>query len=524
MTALTLQEGYENNNFGLWTTVYQDGGTCSVESANANKGVYNGKYSATLSPYYAWTYLNFTAGTAYYGRAYVKVSALPTAGNYITLLGFATLDDASNFTRAIIRESSGSTYWGIKGLESSADVEHLSSTTVAASTYYCVEIYCKTSATEGEVYLWVNNVELIHLTGLNNSGNIESFFVGVSSHTESIIVYADDVMISANRIGSGGQPPFEITYEANNVLEWQENLSGNSGSDPIASSSYAAKGTYSGRYQIADVNWSYSESRLGLATASPMLYYSGHCRVSSLPPAGETLFVGMGMRGNILTDDVISDLIIGNNGGTIRWGLNYCTGSGSAYTLSTLTAIVNTWYFIEMMSSISNSAGVYKLWANTVGGNISEASPLISMSGLDNNYYGSIQHIVAMAYAPAGLVCDAYMDAYMVSTLFPSSFAINTITSSTNSLIRTGAYPTTINVLWSDPYDSTITAYECNVYCRDANTISTLGPYECTISKLSAGSFQGSVAIDPDASFPLSYYSVKAVVERTSILYIVVRY
>jgi hypothetical protein len=94
-------------------------------------------------------------------------------------------------------------------------------------------------------------------------------------------------------------------------------------------------------------------------------------------------------------------------------------------------------------------------------------------------------------------------------------FTITSVSASTNSLIRTGAYTTTLTVLWSDTTDSTITAYGCVVYCRDANTISTLGPYTCTTSKISSGSFQGSVALDPDASFPLSYYSIKAVVTRT---------
>jgi hypothetical protein len=80
-------------------------------------------------------------------------------------------------------------------------------TTINTGTWYCIELYWKLGATDGEVHLYIDGTEVITVTGIdtNNYGNCDTIRNGVSSYTGTFTgpnVYEDCIVVDDAYIGT----------------------------------------------------------------------------------------------------------------------------------------------------------------------------------------------------------------------------------------------------------------------------------------------------------------------------------
>ncbi len=195
-------DSFESGDFSKWNT----SGTPQVTSTNP----YHGTYSALFNPQGAYEYCNKTltsSQSVIYYRVYFRTDELPNAANekYDISRGYA---GGNVIWQAAIAYYSG-LRWSLNYRNGSTWTEVNSNVaTINTNTWYNIELYWKknTTATDGEVYLYVDGVEVASVTGVDtdNYGNCDTVRNGVSSYTGTFTgpnVIEDRVVVSKSYIG-----------------------------------------------------------------------------------------------------------------------------------------------------------------------------------------------------------------------------------------------------------------------------------------------------------------------------------
>jgi hypothetical protein len=81
------------------------------------------------------------------------------------------------------------------------------------------------------------------------------------------------------------------------------------------------------------------------------------------------------------------------------------------------------------------------------------------------------------------------------------------------SILKVTSDNVTISCNWIDPSDLDIGNYTCNIWVKDSRNIEH-GPFSSNITKTSSMHYTGSYSIDPDESYDITNYSIKAVVSK----------
>jgi len=186
-------------DFSAWTGTT---GTPSVETTAPHHGSKDFKFDpAIYSAEYA--YKDFAEVQTAYARLYVQAANFNDAPKVLELR-----DKDAQFYAQLLMASTGWTlyyrYYTFEYVQGSSTY----TVTVNTGQQYCVEIKVIRSATVGEVRVYIDGIERITVTGINNAEGtgIDEVRVGVANtpFASGVIVYTDCVVVADAYIGVEG--------------------------------------------------------------------------------------------------------------------------------------------------------------------------------------------------------------------------------------------------------------------------------------------------------------------------------
>jgi len=204
-----FSDDFESGDFSAWTDTYTEGSpTVSVVSNPVHQGSYAEKATTNSGSGRAMARKDITAQTEAYMRAYVRFSAFPNSGVELCYLGLR--DYTENPTQAGIYNDGGTYKWRLRYWKVGWTDLFSTTPTPQLDTWFCVEIYMKVDATNGEVKMWVDGNLIVQDSGFDTTsgGNIDRVCSGIIYYggSQSIDIYVDDVVVADTYIGpiSGG--------------------------------------------------------------------------------------------------------------------------------------------------------------------------------------------------------------------------------------------------------------------------------------------------------------------------------
>jgi hypothetical protein len=207
-------DGFESGNFGSWTgTYFSAGETVGVVTSPVHSGLRSGKFASNGggSEEKACSYESVNLGEAYVRGYFYISSGLPLIdnGDRLYLLRLAGTQITQTLVYAGIRRDSGVDRWVVyvrNGANWYGYVSNSSAPLPQTGKWTCVELHWKMSSTQGLVELYVNNVKIISVSGINtgyygNAARVDFGLPYAGSVQKSVVVYADDACISQSYIG-----------------------------------------------------------------------------------------------------------------------------------------------------------------------------------------------------------------------------------------------------------------------------------------------------------------------------------
>lgn len=241
----------------------------------------------------------------------------------------------------------------------------------------------------------------------------------------------------------------------------------------------------------------------------------------TITPTSSSLHVRFYLNFSHTLEDDHGMQFLYNNGGSVRAGLwkatdrslqlFYYVGTVSGnyyYNLST-----DTWYCLEF--EYNPVSGTHKVYLN---GN--SASPVISFASTFAQTISTIQlrlqdwGIIGNYVFDDVVISESYIGTIVPSGTYDSnSISISTITAFPSYVIRNSGDTIQITCNFTDPYDDTVSAYNCVFYIRDVYN-NTLGPFSSSsLTKVGSTSFQALYNFVPTTE-ELSIYAVRATITK----------
>ncbi|MBN1244781.1 hypothetical protein JXA31_04230 [Candidatus Bathyarchaeota archaeon] len=177
-----FSDGFESGDFSAWTSTATSGSTLSV----VGSPVHHGSYALQLSGLdtasdEGYAYKQFTDSSEIYARAfYLWKDALPAAtGSYWCLT--PRLSGQNGVTFLVIEPifDFNNSKWGIRYRSGGAFVNSFETGTssTSADTWYCLEVHSVISADSGIAELWVDGVQKVSVSGINNTDRLSIRYV-----------------------------------------------------------------------------------------------------------------------------------------------------------------------------------------------------------------------------------------------------------------------------------------------------------------------------------------------------------
>jgi len=203
-----FSENFASKNFNAWAISNNNGGTESVQTAT----VYGGSNIAKFTlPYTAnsWAVITKNLGTTYstlYLAGYVCLDALPSSGNY--LMAGITLDSINGYdlASAHIHNNAGTYRWTLEYSSSGGKSNYVDSSlgsSISVGTWYYIEVMSKVGSGTGETTMWVNNAQILDVTGLTNNYDGASQIIQIGPYSSSAVTlndYIDTISASTSFI------------------------------------------------------------------------------------------------------------------------------------------------------------------------------------------------------------------------------------------------------------------------------------------------------------------------------------
>ncbi|MDR2707140.1 MAG: hypothetical protein LBB87_00110 [Nitrososphaerota archaeon] len=207
MTSI-FEDGFESGNFNNWTTVNAATGTSiSVSSLWARQGTNSALFNNNgLNNVIMYLQKSIPDTDEVYLRFYFKATALtidPTG--YILLAGLQSVSGLNGQLR--IKPQSGNNYLQLDYYVGGTLTQKLSSTQILVDTVYCVELYFKRGASDGELRVYLNGAEVVDLasTGLALNSATNSVLLGSDwanyPGANNFLIFYDSVVVSDSYIG-----------------------------------------------------------------------------------------------------------------------------------------------------------------------------------------------------------------------------------------------------------------------------------------------------------------------------------
>ncbi|MGB8779809.1 MAG: hypothetical protein WCD81_04075 [Candidatus Bathyarchaeia archaeon] len=198
-------DGFEEGNYSAWTGTIISSGNLTIASSPVHTGSYSSKsftYGGQGSNAYCYKTLKSTLATCYY-RFYLYIDSTVSASNQY--MWYGEIWDANGyFTLMSVGVSNGNKIF-IDFRNSGTITFKTSATSWPIHQWCCVELKRVQSASNGEIRLYLNGVEVTDLTttGLNTA----QYAAGRVSMGErenwrgNETSYADDIVVSSSYIG-----------------------------------------------------------------------------------------------------------------------------------------------------------------------------------------------------------------------------------------------------------------------------------------------------------------------------------
>jgi hypothetical protein len=216
--------------FSTWTGTLVDSTTSNITVASDDK--HHGSFSAKAdtgsiaTSRYALAYQIFSNLSTAYARTYVKFNSLDSVDNHTAgVILLSALATYYSVAMGGVRCVNGTWRWHLQYLSAGttkSDDDSMSSS-VETGVWYCLEIKTLIGQTDGEARLYVDDVETIVKTGLDNNayGNPNILIIGKQSFANYPLctpgyLWVDCVSVSDAKIG----------LEAPETIEPAELLSG----------------------------------------------------------------------------------------------------------------------------------------------------------------------------------------------------------------------------------------------------------------------------------------------------------
>jgi len=221
--SFLFNDGFESQDFGAWTgTATTSGDYALVANTNPHAGSYGAQFQTeaiTSGTRRAYAYENIEQSPVIYARGYFYIGAglpLTDADDRFTLIQF--LGSGGNVISNLqVRRVQGEDRFAI--LVYTGQMQTTTEVYPDTNTWYCLELFTKIHATEGEVRAYVDGIELLSLTNMNTtaSGGIISVRFGLASSINvqnRATVYVDDAVVSTGYIGLlGSRPVWDVNQD-----------------------------------------------------------------------------------------------------------------------------------------------------------------------------------------------------------------------------------------------------------------------------------------------------------------------
>ena len=201
---------------------------------------------------------------------------------------------------------------------------------------------------------------------------------------------------------------FSDGFESGNFNLWNGGASyGGSGLAPVVQSSAAHNGLYAAKFAIGTAAGNgYSILVDAVSSTSTTMHIRAYCGFNATSIAsGNYIYLGPTICDNTNSNDEAA--LIYNNGGKIVWGMRYRNNTGYQGAINTTSSIIptaNTWYSIEVMTTIGSGTGEVAMWINGIS--------VIHVTGITNTIIPNLQNYQLGPYssgtltAPIAIYCD----------------------------------------------------------------------------------------------------------------------
>jgi hypothetical protein len=223
VASVLFSDGFESQDFGAWTgTATTSGDYAMVVDTNPHTGYSSAQLQTeaiTSGTRRAYVYEGIEQSSAIYARGYFYIGAglpLTDSDDRFTLIQFLG-PEGNIISNLQIRRVQGEDRFSI--LAYAGQMQTATEVYPSSGTWYCLELFTKIHATEGEIRAYVDGTELVSLTNLNTtaSGGIVSVRFGLASSMNvqhRTTVYVDDAVVNTGYIGLlGSRPAWDVNQD-----------------------------------------------------------------------------------------------------------------------------------------------------------------------------------------------------------------------------------------------------------------------------------------------------------------------
>jgi hypothetical protein len=207
-----FSDSFETGTFGSWTGTKSAGSgvTQSVKNTSPYQGTYADQVTVADGSGENGVCIYKDLGSSYStidARVYVKLSAKPTTGSVLEILGFSSngwLPDPVG-ARVDVENSNGLLQWRLVYYNNGWQTALTGS--ISLNTWYCLEVKLVIGSGIGQTRLYINGVESLTETGLTNTApgsSVRYLTLGADDEigSNSLTVYFDSVIAAASYIGT----------------------------------------------------------------------------------------------------------------------------------------------------------------------------------------------------------------------------------------------------------------------------------------------------------------------------------
>ncbi len=218
--APVFQSGFETGSFNEWDGVKKSpsNSTAVVNGVNPYHGSYAAQFFWGNISSDNYVYKVYSGQMTFYSRGYFYLSALPTPGKQVALIGAFGASTLHQFLSEVKVTGAldGTARWAVfyRANGGFYEISSYAATTPRINTWYSVELMQTQGNGTGETSVWIDGASVYSEIGLRNNdteSQVGKTGVGAGDCTYAVWVTADDVVVSPSYIGLSPAPSLTVS-------------------------------------------------------------------------------------------------------------------------------------------------------------------------------------------------------------------------------------------------------------------------------------------------------------------------